>query len=188
MRTTKTPGLKARCSILAEKWWLIGYLTGDSTLRRYGLRTSTSDPLIAERIKRYAESWWVRPPDPPSSDPKAHKKPLWIFKIDDPEIIRTVEQIRRSYRFPKLPKPWLAGYLDADGTVRDSGRAGEVFSIDYELIRLITRVAIKLKIKASITISAFKDGRLRKNPIYRVYLRPIDKLPSVKVSRNKSRL
>ena len=164
------------------RWWLIGYVTGDSTPQVWGLRTSSADPAIAARLEKLLGKPWIRKP----YNDGHHRKPLYVFKISDPEIIRTVEEIRGG-RFPRVSRKaieaWLAGYLDADGCIRptDSWMAGCLFTIDWGLARLIIKLCEKIGLKASVSVLARRGRELRKNPIFRIYARPLDDLPSVKI-------
>ena len=165
------------------RWWLIGYATGDSTIQVWGLRTSTANPAIAARLEKLLGKPWRRK----AFNDGHHRKPLYLFKISDPEIIRIIEEIRREYRFPRASKAeikaWLAGYLDADGCLRptDSWMAGCLFTIDWGLARLIIKLCEKIGLKTSVSILAKRGRQLRKNPIFRIYARPLDDLPSVKI-------
>ena len=176
MRTSKT--------IL--RWWLIGYLTGDSTLKPWGLRTSTANPAIAARLEKLLGKPWIRKPY------ESNKRPLYVFRADDPEIVIMVQRIR-SGRFPRASRQqiraWLAGYLDADGAIRplETMMGGYFCTIDWTLARLIIRLLERLEIKTSVSILAKRGRELRKNPIFRIYGRPLDSLPSVKIQSYNSR-
>lgn len=165
------------------KWWLIGYASGDSTIQVWGLRTSTANPAIAARLEKLLGKPWRRK----AFNDGHHRKPLYLFKISDPQIIRIVEEIRREYRFPRASKAeiraWLAGYLDADGCITPlkSSMAGYLFSVDWGLARLIIKLCEKIGLKASVSVMARRGRQLRKNPIFRIYARPLDDLPSVKI-------
>ena len=165
------------------RWWLIGYATGDSTVQVWGLRTSTANPLIAKRLEKILGRPWRRK----AFNDGHHRKPLYLFKISDPQIIRIIEEIRREYRFPRASKAeikaWLAGYLDADGCLRPtkSWMGGHLFTIDWMLARLIIKLCVRVGLKTTVQVSAFRGKQLRKNPIFKIYARPLDDLPSVKI-------
>ena len=167
---------------LTMRWWLIGYASGDSTIQVWGLRTSTANPAIARRLEKLLGKPWRRK----AFNDGHHRKPLYVFKISDPEIIRIVEEIRAG-KFPKASRKaieaWLAGYLDADGCITPlkSSMAGYLFSVDWGLARLIIKLCEKIGLKASVSVMARRGRELRKNPIFRIYARPLDDLPSVKI-------
>ena len=160
------------------RWWLRGYLTGDCSIDSAGrVRTSSSNLRIVRRLKTLLDGGWV--------ELRRSQKPLTIFTVKDPLIIKSIIEGRRGRLWPETDdeeelKAWLAGLLDADGCIKKRLRsgwlAGEITSSNPKLILLTISTAWKLRIKASLTVSCTKQGRLRKHPVYHVYLRPIDTL------------
>ena len=163
------------------RWWLIGYATGDSTLQNWGLKTSSANPMIAERLKMLLGDPWVRPPR------GSNRKRLYVFKITDPDLIKLImsmKQGRAPRRFGRVKMlGWIAGYLDADGSVlfRDSNLYGEFFTIDWRLVRLIVRVLEGLRKSWRIGLDYRYRGHLRKHPLFRIYSKDVDDIPSIKV-------
>ena len=161
-------------------WWLIGYLVGDSTLRPYGLRTSSAHPLIAKRLAKLLEKEWT--------NRNGRGRPLHIFKADDPEVVRIVQEIKSSGKLPKLSRQklreFLAGYLDADGSVANNVRsfkAGWLTGSDWKIIKLILEICDRLGLKTTVTLNYRRGHKIRSKPIFMIYVRPIDGLPAVKV-------
>lgn len=168
------------------RWWLIGYCSGDSTLETYGLRTSSATPAIAKRLSRIlGRPSWIRGPD------RYNRRKLYVFKVTDPEIVDVVLKMKRGVAPERMgsirASGWLAGYLDADGYVHYRGQnftSAYLFSIDWRIIRLIAKLCEKLGLDYRVGLQSTKGRSLRKHPIFRVYVRPVDDLPSVKVHDN----
>jgi len=176
MRTSKT--------IL--RWWLIGYLTGDSTLQNWGLKTGSANPAIAARLRKLLGEPWVRPPR------GSNRKKLYVFRVTDPAVIKIVMAMKKGIapeRFGEIKmRGWLGGYLDADGYVKKIDPiAGELMTIDWRLVKLITSCCDRLGISWSIKLDYKYNGALRKNPLFRIYARPLHKIPAVKIEIKKSR-
>ena len=168
------------------KWWLIGYLTGDSHLDRYGLRTSSSDPEIAARLRRLADSRaWIRLPSPKAKS--NNRRPLYMFRFKDPEIIRWVIDLREERAYPEEPRAWLGGYLDADGSAfkLKTMIAAELAASSWKIIRLILRICGDLNIKTSLRVLGLNRGKIRRNPVFIVYARPMNRIPAIKIEKIK---
>jgi len=61
-------------------------------------------------------------------------------------------------------------------------------TIEWRLVRLIISCCDKLGIKWSIKLDYKYNGALRKNPLFRIYARPLDNIPAVKIETKKMSL
>ena len=169
------------------RWWLIGYLVGDSTFLRSYIRTASSHEKIVERLKEILDDGcWYR------SDrlDYGHRRPLWIFKVKDPEIMAMVERIRAG-DLPRISKSkleaFISGYLDADGYVRVKKRLiwMELMTIDWTLVKVLVEALERLRIKWSISLIYKRGSKLRNKPLFVVHARKairfLKSMPSIKI-------